>query len=52
MQHQNLLFAKAIKPLDITFAIKALYKNVFPVPPGPSMKKHLIYLNIPYQVLY
>ena len=31
--------AKAISFFDLTVASKARYKYVFPVPPGPSMKK-------------
>ena len=30
----------AISPCDLTFASIVLYKNVLPVPPGPSIKKH------------
>src|ERR1044072_6508965 len=32
--------ATAISPDDLIVASKVLYKNVFPVPPGPSTKKH------------
>ncbi|RGB31576.1 hypothetical protein C1646_791777, partial [Rhizophagus diaphanus] len=32
--------AIAISPDDLTVASKVLYKNVLPVPPGPSIKKH------------
>ncbi|PHT65217.1 hypothetical protein T459_29642 [Capsicum annuum] len=35
----ELAVAKATNSFDLIFANKALYKNVFPVPPGPSMKK-------------
>jgi hypothetical protein len=28
-----------INPLDQTLARRALYRNVLPVPPGPSTKK-------------
>jgi len=30
-----------ISSCDLTFASKVLYKNVLPVPPGPSTKKDL-----------
>jgi hypothetical protein len=30
----------AISPHNLTFASIVLYKNVLPVPPGPSTKKH------------
>ena len=33
--------AMAINPLDRTLARRALYRNVLPVPPGPSMEKKL-----------
>ena len=35
----ELAVAKAMNPFVLTAANKARYKNVFPVPPGPSMKK-------------
>jgi hypothetical protein len=31
--------AMAINPLDRTLARRALYRNILPVPPGPSTKK-------------
>lgn len=35
----EVVVAKAMKPLDLTVANKAQYKNVLPLPLGPSMKK-------------
>src|ERR1043165_3387112 len=32
--------ATAMSPDDLTVDSKTLYKKVFPVPPGPSIKKH------------
>jgi hypothetical protein len=32
--------ANAISSQDLTLASIVLYKNVLPVPPGPSIKKH------------
>lgn len=42
--------AKAEYPFDLTFARSAVYKNIFSVPPGPSIKKHHLCLCIFYHI--
>jgi hypothetical protein len=40
--------ATAISPDNLIVASKVLYKNVFPVSPGPSTKKHSLSCVIAY----